>query len=167
MPGMIIFPPEYPIIYGPLIFLAGPIQGSPNWQDNAIAWFHHQTPSVHIACPRKEYLNDSFVYEAQVDWETYYLRYESRNGVLLFWLACEVEHNCARAYAQTSRFELGEWKARHEYEGTKIVVGIEEGFSNARYIRRRITQDCPSIPLFDTLETTCYAAKDAVAKSIP
>ena len=76
----------------------------------------------------------------------------------MFWLAKEFEHNCKRAYAQTTRFELAEWKMRHEYEGAKLVVGVEEGFTGAKYIKRRFPQDCPEVPLCSTLEETCREA---------
>jgi len=73
-------------------------------------------------------------------------------------LANETTHSCERAYAQTTRFELAEWKVRHERDGVKLVVGIDENFSNARYTRRRFSQACPNVPLTDTLEETCAAA---------
>jgi len=98
------------------------------------------------------------MYAEQVDWETHYLRRAGKDGVVFFWLAKEFKHQCDRAYAQTSRFELGEWKVRHERDGAKLVVGIEEGFTNARYIRRRLMQDCPDVGVCGTLETTCLQA---------
>jgi hypothetical protein len=106
--------------------------------------------------------NAEFVYDKQVDWETHYLTQAGRSGAILFWLAREMHHRCDRAYAQTSRFELGEWKARHERDNVRIVVGIEEGFSNARYIRRRFTQDCPRVTICQTLAETCQASVEAI-----
>ncbi len=93
-----------------------------------------------------------------VDWETFHLRNAGWNGVVLFWLAKEFEHDCKRAYAQTSRFELGEWKVIHERDGSNLVVGIEEGFTGDRYIKRRLPQDCPEVPILSTLEETCEKA---------
>jgi len=69
-----------------------------------------------------------------------------------------VEETPGRAYAQTSRFELGEWKARYERSGIKLAIGIEKGFGNERYIRRRLGQDCPDLPVFSSLNETCSAA---------
>jgi hypothetical protein len=37
MPGALILPPQYVTVEGPLVFLAGPIQGAPDWQREAIA----------------------------------------------------------------------------------------------------------------------------------
>jgi hypothetical protein len=156
--GKLILPPEIVEIDAPLIFLAGPIQGAKNWQEEAIKLIWDKNSEINIVSPRREYLDKEFVYEKQVDWETHYLREASKNGIILFWLAKEAEHNCKRAYAQTSRFELAEWKVRHERDGAKLVVGIEEGFTGARYIRRRFLQDCPNIPILDFLEQVCNVA---------
>jgi len=73
----------------------------------------------------------------------------------MFWLAKESRHFCERAYAQTTRFELGEWMVRHQYEDAKLVVGIESGFTNEFYLKHRIGKDCPRIPICSTLQETC------------
>ena len=107
MEGIVIEPPNYPEISGPLVFLAGPIQGA-LWQPEAITLIQKAAPKLHIASPRRNYLPGEFVYEAQVDWETNFLRKASKIGAILFWLAKEAYHQCDRCYAQTTRFELGE-----------------------------------------------------------
>jgi hypothetical protein len=157
MSGELILPPEYVTAEGPLVFLAGPIQGAPDWQHQAIRLLREAAPGLHLACPRREYLPGEFDYRAQVDWETHYLQRAARDGVILFWLAKEAEHFCDRAYGQTSRFELAEWKVRHECEGVKLVVGIEEGFTGGRYIRLRLGQDCPDVPIVGALDAACRA----------
>lgn len=158
----IIFPPQYTNIDAPLIFLAWPIQGAYDWQSKAIEIITNKAPELYIASPRRnlraEYSKGDFtaeMYNEQVDWETFHLRKAGENGVVLFWLAKEFEHRCNRAYAQTTRFELAEWKMRHERDKAKIAIGIEEGFTNAKYIRRRFSQDCPEIVIRSTLEETC------------
>jgi hypothetical protein len=169
--GIVFDAPEIVEVIGPLIFLAGPIQGAPPWHDEAISILHEIDESVSIAspCRRKTKLDRSSfsgpskeftseMYNEQVDWETRYLNQAAKNGVIIFWLAKEERHICARAYAQTSRFELGEWKERSRWTKAKLVVGVEKGFTNERYIRRRLAQDCPDIKIADTLEDTCMAA---------
>lgn len=158
MKGKIILPPNYVEISGPLIFLAGPIQGAKDWQAEAVKIINSNAPEINVASPRVEYKPGEGVYEKQVDWETYHLRLAAKSGAIMFWLAKEFEHRHDRAYAQTSRFELGEWKVRHECDGVKLVVGIEEGFTNARYIKRRLSQDCPDVKVFDSLKETCLEA---------
>jgi len=162
MPGVLILPPHFVEVEGPLVFLAGPIQGAAAWQRQAIRWLQEAAPELHLASPRQDYLPGTFDYEAQVDWESHYLRRAGRDGAILFWLARETEHRCDRAYSQTTRFELAEWKVRHERDGVRVVVGIEEGFSGARYIRRRLGQDCPGIPVVGSLEAVCRAVVSAV-----
>ncbi|MGV8087399.1 MAG: nucleoside 2-deoxyribosyltransferase domain-containing protein [Candidatus Woesearchaeota archaeon] len=156
----ILIPPNYITLESkPLIFLAGPIQGTTDWQSIAVNYLIEKAPTVYVASPRRtikfEGEFSAQMYAEQVDWETHHLRHAGKFGVILFWLAKESEHNPNRAYAQTTRFELAEWKMKHEYENVKIVIGIEEGFSGAKYIRRRLSQDCPNIKIFSTLKETC------------
>lgn len=158
MGGLLLTPTDYPPVVGPLAFLAGPIRGAPDWQAVAAGLLHTARPDLHVASPRRVCLPGTFDYAAQVDWETHHLRRAAADGVILFWLTREAEHRCDRAYAQTTRFELAEWKVRHERDGVRLVVGIEDGFSGARYVRRRLGRDCPGVPLCGSLEEACRAA---------
>lgn len=162
---LLLQPPEIVETDGPVIFLAGPIQGAPDWQSETASIIHSIDSSIVIASPRRDYLEGTFVYEKQVDWETHFLRKAGRLGVIGFWLAAQTEEIPGRAYAQTSRFELAEWKMHHEYKGIKLTVGIEEGFGNARYIRRRFKQDCPDIKIADSLSEMCQNAVDLVHRA--
>jgi hypothetical protein len=156
--GLVLYPTMMTPINGPLVFLAGPIQGAPHWQEDAIRWFTENAPAVSVASPRRLDRSRDFDYTAQVDWETHHLRRAATHGVILFWLAREVESTPGRAYVQTTRFELAEWKVRHERDGARLVIGIEEGFSGARYIRHRFGQDCPSVPILASLSEACAQA---------
>lgn len=155
---MLLVPPRFEAVTGPLVFLAGPIQGAPDWQAEAIAWFAAEAPALTVASPRRECLPGEFDYAAQVNWETHHLRRAAHCGVILFWLARESVVVPGRSYAQTTRFELAEWKVRHERDGAQLVIGIEEGFSGARYVRHRFAQDCPRVPLVATLAEACRLA---------
>ncbi|HUD07388.1 MAG TPA: hypothetical protein VMR34_05885 [Candidatus Saccharimonadales bacterium] len=175
-------PPDLVEVQGPLIFLAGPIQDAPDWQETAKTHIHELDPAIAVASPRKIYTKGAFVYEKQVDWETHSLRRAGEEGVIAFWLAAQEQKRLSiharlgamatllikgtlplpRAYAQTSRFELGEWKKNHEYEWTHLTIGIEEGFGNARYIRRRFSQGCPDVKIADSLSEMCQNAVDLV-----
>lgn len=153
--GVVLYPAVITPVDGPLVFLAGPIQGAPDWQQLAIEWFRKHSPNISVASPRRVDRTKPFHYESQVDWETHYLRYAAQHGVIMFWLPCEVVPIPGRAYAQTSRFEIAEWKVRHERDGIKLIVGIEAGFSGERYIRHRFGQDCPNVPITSSLMETC------------
>ena len=158
MSAKILQPPLYEEIEGPVIFLAGPIQGASDWQKEAIRILHSFNPNICIANPRREYLDGMFVYEKQVDWETHYLNRAAKNGVILFWLAKEFAHACDRAYAQTTRFEIAEWKAKYEQSKFSLVIGIEEGFTGGRYVKHRVGKDCPEVKILNNLEETCRTA---------
>ena len=219
MIGKILHPPEYEVLKGPLIFLAGPIQGAYEWQSSAIQYIQAKCPKINIANPRRpleseedDSISNSPIiqgysqsspfgratmvemivplefwlgegnshedltagkttssgdfsdekFNEQADWETFHLRRASTEGCILFWLAKEYEPICDRAYAQTTRFELAEWKMRHERDGAKLIVGIEKGFTGARYIKRRLSQDCPEVKICSSLEQTCKEAIKAV-----
>ena len=146
---------------GPLIFLAGPTW-TVDWQREAIDLLGRIAPDVHVASPRRpidpQADFDPGAYAAQVDWESEHLQRAARRGAVLFWLAAERNHRCDRAYAQTTRFELAEWKERHRIDGAPLALGIEPGFTGARYIRRRFAQDCPAVTIRDDLESTCRDA---------
>ncbi len=162
MNNLIVAPNYIDLKDKPIIFLAGPIQGTFDWQSIAASYLSKKILSGYIASPRRsikfqgEFKTD--MYNKQVDWETHHLRHAGSYGVILFWLAKESEHDCKRAYAQTTRFELAEWKVLHKYNNAKIVIGIEEGFTGAKYIRRRFNQDCPDVVVCSTLEETCNQA---------
>ena len=105
-----------------VVFLAGPIQGAKKWQEEAINIIKSEVPDCVIANPRREYINDEFDYNKQVEWETKYLNKASENGVIMFWLAKESIHFCNRSYAQTTRFELAEWKTKYQYDKKINIV---------------------------------------------
>lgn len=153
----VFVPPEYVSSEQNLIFLAGPIQGTSDWQSDAIKILTALKPNVCIASPRRKKF-ENVSYDEQVEWETENLRKAGKNGVIMFWLASESEQIPGRSYAQTTRAELFEWKVRHERDGAKIILGIEEGFSGSRYIRKRFNQDCPEVLILDSLVLTCKKA---------
>lgn len=143
------------------IFLAGPIQGVTPWQDKAIAMLDTNSSDYKIANPRRSDKTWEFQFDIQVDWETHHLNTSSENGVILFFLAKETEHDCNRSYAQTTRFELGEWvRAHRDGYCPNLVIGFEEGFTGARYIKRRLATDprLRTIVAVDGLGKACAMA---------
>lgn len=162
---MVIVVPEFKPVVGRLVFLAGPIQGAEDWQNKAIKLLLSGYPLLNIATPRGNYKDLNFDYDLQVDWESYYLKLASTTGGIIFWLAKENIHYCDRSYAQTTRFELAEWLTKYminkrvrpfvAIDKINLFVGIEEGFTGAKYIRRRMSQECPEITIHDTLESLC------------
>jgi hypothetical protein len=177
---MRVFRPPFQLVTNdrdPVIFLAGPIQGAPDWQSEAIAYVAESASDV-VVCDWHGH------YETQVDWELLHLEAAARTGVIMFWLARQEEPKTEpgswemirpwkppRAYAQTSRLELGEWvgrwhQGRDEYGRELVqrpVVGIEPGFTNERYIRQRLDR-LGFGEVHSDLERTTWAALDAVVR---
>lgn len=152
----IIFAPDYKQFEGQLIFLAGPIQGTEDWQGKAIELISKENPKMNIASPRGDYSNRQFDYNTQVDWETYHLNLAAKKGTIFFWLAKEKEHISNRAFAQTTRFEIGEWTTKYgQDKNIKLLIGIELGFSGQKYLLRRIGQNYPEIKIYSALEEMC------------
>lgn len=149
---MIVFQPPFGLLGKgkPVIFLAGPIQGAPDWHSEAIRYF--EPYEIMVASPKRENWVGAG-YAEQVDWETKYLLHAAQTGAIMFWLAKEQTHHPERAYAQTTRFELAEWLFRDDQA---VVIGIEPGFSGERYIRHRLK--AYEIEPYATLEKTCDAA---------
>ncbi|MCX7666152.1 MAG: nucleoside 2-deoxyribosyltransferase domain-containing protein [Gemmataceae bacterium] len=87
MAGQLVIPPAYLDLDGPLIFLAGPIQGTSDWQSAAIQIIRQLAPEIHIANPRRELVNEKFDSDAQIEWDTHYLRRAAQEGAIYFgWL---------------------------------------------------------------------------------
>jgi hypothetical protein len=162
--GIVLIPPAYRRFTAPTIFLAGPIQGARDWQHDAIGMIHGEDENLVIANPRRGAKGEFTpgMYDEQVDWETHYLRQAAAHGTIMFWMAKEHEHLCRRAYAQTTRFEFSEWATWYKLVGKQLgkilAVGIEDGYTGAKYIRRRMSQDCPALPIHDSLQATCRYA---------
>jgi len=140
----------------PIIFLAGPIQGTDDWQKQAVQYFKTRLPNnsnainhLIIANPRCPTWHHHF--SEQVDWESHYLNLAAQQGVIIFWLAKETTHMCERAYAQTTRFELAEWVTKNP---SAVVLGIEDGFPGAKYIRHRLN----TLNIYANLTEVCDAA---------
>ncbi len=163
MTALLFQPIAYPttVLDGPLIFLAGPIVGTWDWQAKAIDTLHTIAPDVHVASPRTHPFHGD--HDAQVAWETFFLRRAAQDGAILFWLARERSHRCDRAYAQTTRFEIGEWAAKSV--SGNMVVGIEANFSGEAYIKHRLAKNYPHVPICRTLKQTVAAAAELAQRT--
>ena len=161
--GVYLRPPWRLDLVGPVVFLAGPIQGAPLWQPHAAEIIQSADPSVNVCSPRRDERNDrEFTdekYYDQVNWETEYLQRAGENGVVLFWLPCVESEVPGRSYAQTSRFELGNQQEKARRGDIKLVIGAEQDFPNRRYIYYRTSSECPNAALCETLEETLAAVR--------
>jgi hypothetical protein len=163
-------PPEYAEIPDnqPVLFLAGPIQGAPFWQKEIIRYL--QTPDrtdevVHVTNPRRDGpLEGNFgeeKYLEQVTWEEFYLLRAAEFGGIIFWFAKKdpsQPYEPGRAYAQTTRIELGEALGWKRYKPSiNITIGIEPGYSGSeRYIRFKARQH--NLKVYSHIGDTCLDA---------
>lgn len=133
-----------------IIFLAGPIQGSSDWHEEFIEKLKNiKIDKNIIICSPKRFKKDhNFIYDEQVDWESFYLTLASKQGIIVFWLANEKEKIDGRSYAQTTRFEIGEWWAKGQsIKEFKIVVGAEKEFDGLKYITKKFIDHYPDFNL--------------------
>ena len=140
------------------IFLGGPIQGAPNWQ-NKISNDLKEYNNVIITNPRRKSLHEEkFDFNEQVEWETKYLNLAD---IIVFWLPKEEEIIEGRVYGQTTRFEIGEWIGKNS--GKKFVVGIDKDFPMKRYIKTRLENHF-NIKVQDTYEQVLNEIKNEIKK---
>lgn len=145
-----------------VIFLAGPIQGTdPNkiWQEELIKKIQNKIKNIKLnkniimASPRRLDKPEKFIYDEQVEWESHYLNKAGNNGIIVFWLAKEFEKIDGRSYAQTTRFEIGEWFAKGKnINNFKISIGIQNGFNGSKYIIHKFKKEYPDLEIQNNLE---------------
>ena len=157
----------------PIIFLAGPIQGTSNWRQSAIEIISSlsESPLV-IASPSKRLtFKENFItiipsqadFEHQRDWENHYLNQASHRGNILFWFPGETEHNCQKSYGAMTRVEIGEWITEYKYNpDINITIGTDGNFSEFKTIKRDITQKMPGVKICETLKETCQSALNTI-----
>ena len=119
----VITPPNFGPVDGPLVYLAGPIEGAPDWQSEALERLLSLDPSLNVANPRRPLAPGEELASEQIDWETGYLRRAEQHGAILFWMAAERDHVPWRAYAQVARAQLFECKARPRARGRAAGPG--------------------------------------------
>jgi hypothetical protein len=162
----------------PGIFLAGPIQGAPNWQKQFIKILKNefkaplsrrvinfirrqkQTPSLLVFNPRfsgeMEHSPDE-----QVLWEKRHLERARDFGAIIFWFAAKddsIPYEEGRTYAQTSRIELGRAFGWKDYNSSvNILIGVEPGYKGNENYFKTMTDEY-NLPIYRDLGSLCQAA---------
>lgn len=154
------------------LFLAGPIQGAPEWHEDFIEKIQKELKNVKInkniiiCCPKRLEKGKNFIYDEQVNWESYYLE-KSSKGIIVFWLAKEKEKIEGRSYAQTTRFELGEWWSKGQtIKDFKIVVGVQNGFEGVKYINKKFTDVYPKFKLNTNIDDMINEIVDKIKEKL-
>lgn len=168
MPRHVITAPQADLVDaldGPVIYLAGPIQGAANWQADAIAVLGDIAPDIHVASPRATTFAGGI--ERHLAWEQLFTERAARDGVILFWCARETVHRCNRSYAAQMRFDLGEWTVKSSVGLARLVVGIERGFTGGPYLQRRYALSYPHVPVCRVLRQACAVAVELARREVP
>ncbi len=165
----LIIPNTYvQIMDAPLIFLAGPIRGAPNWQDEAVTILNSQRRELYIASPRRGIRGSiaNYIMQGEEDyfprqrtWEKHYLNIAARRGTIMFWLPGEEEHRCEKVYGAMTRLELGQCMTEYRHDNSfKFCVGSDGKFPELDTIAYDLSLDAPDKVIFGTLEETCAEA---------
>lgn len=111
------------------IFLAGPIEGAPEWQVELASEFKNK--EVTFYNPRRSSAsNVAFDYEQQVAWEAKYL---DRADLVIFNIPPEIEHIEGRHYAQTTMIELSEMIAK----GKPVIINMYQEYPLREYLFKK------------------------------
>ena len=133
----------------PLVFLAGPVQGAPDWQARFAATILRERPKSIVVSPRpKTAIDANFDADEQVAWEITHRARAREFGVTAIWFAAQdfsIPYPAGRPYAQTSRIELGEtigWLRAHP--NLAFTVGFDPQYTNngggsESYIRKLLS----------------------------
>ncbi len=167
--GKVIIPKTYVReIEDPLVFLAGPIIGAPNWQDEAIEILFSMEPDLVIATPRRGIRDriapyvvngDENYFPRQRAWERHYLDIASKTGAILFWLPGQAEYNPNKVYGATTRLELGQWMTNYRYDNSvRFCIGTDGNFPEVDIILYDLKLDAPDKKVFPSLKETCAEA---------
>jgi len=157
----------------PFFFLAGPVLGGDDWQQECFLQLKNRLDQFKVAIPIRyhgghpllKYVmkGDDKEFDRQLPWERRYLEIAARSGCILFWLPRESLVNPrsdGKPYATETRGELGEWRGRLMYRrNLRIVVGGEEGFPGLKNIQRNFSYALDTdFPIYSTLGETIIAA---------
>lgn len=151
----------------PVVFLAGPVQGAPDWQARFAHHLLEKCPDIIVASPRRTPEDQArFDADEQVMWEIRHRIRARESGVTIFWFAArdlsDTNYPEGRAYAQTTRMELGEtlgW--RNAMKTLNIVVGFDpaygvNGGGSEGYIRKLMHHY--DLPVYDSEDNVLAAA---------
>ena len=176
--GKLIIPKSYVSeLNVPLIFLAGPIKGAPDWQNDAINILFSQESNLAIASPKKDIGNhllkyiaagDNDYFQRQRAWERHYLDIAAKTGAILFWLPGEKEHNCHKVYGAMTRLELGQWMTNYKHnQSVRLCLGTDGKFPEMKTISYDLSLDAPNLSINMSLEETCRDALSLAYQNLP
>lgn len=140
----------------PLVFLAGPIQGAQDWQSDVASRLLNVREDIIVASPRNP--GERLPYDEQADWEKQHILRSRNLGAIAFWFAekdAELPYEPGRAYAQTTRIELGRAIGWLDFIQFPVIVGIDENYEgsgggSSKYFRNICAEK--GLPIHNTLD---------------
>jgi hypothetical protein len=168
--------PLSPTRESPLLFLAGPIRGSGDWQADMAETILELEPSVLIACPSRwegehrlaAHFHQPFSQadNRQLVWERHYLKQAGLDtgvpGCIIFWLGLESTtnpHPGPEPYAMDTRREIGKFTAFAEMMPVRLVVGGNRGFHGLDVILFELSEAFGRpCPFYETMEAVAENA---------
>jgi hypothetical protein len=148
--GEYVEAPRYYTGDRPALFLAGGITDCPEWQAEAREIL--AADDVVVLNPRRANfpIGDPSAAAGQVDWEFRHLR---RADVVLFWFAA------GPSVQPIALYELG----AHAASGKPIAVGADPAYLRRTDVLLQLGHVRPGVVVWDSLETTCRAARNLLA----
>ncbi|MBU1039276.1 hypothetical protein KKC17_03600 [Patescibacteria group bacterium] len=156
-----------------VVYLAGPVKHAPDWHSRAIKIIHDIDPEVIIISPKKLVLSGFHMTEwyKECAWIKYHMDLTGgyAKGVIMFWcppMECQERPNYNGSYAQSTRYEVGKWFTRlnenpQEWPG-KVIMGMEHGFSGARYVDFDLKADYGVEIFWGDLQEFCYKTLEII-----
>lgn len=120
----------------PLVFLEGPVQGAPDWQNEVATRLLALRDDIAVASPRRTPEDQArFNSREQVAWEHASIRRARQFGALgIWWAAQDLDDHtypAGRAYAQTTRFEAGDAIAENRnHPSLPLIIGYDPRYSS-------------------------------------
>jgi len=119
----------------PMVFLAGPIQGAPDWQTPTA----HKLLAAHdrllVASPRRVEMDKEFNKREQVFWELDHIWTATQLGGVAFWFAAKDEslaYEEGRMFAQTSRCETWAASVVHKFDPlARSWIGFDPNYESS------------------------------------
>ena len=112
--------------------------------------------------------SNDFNYSEQVAWESFYLKRASEYGAIIFWLPLAKEQQKGRSYAQTTRFEIGEWWGKKQQNNKiNIIVGGNKSFDGLRYIEHKFNEIDEDFKIKNKLDDIVEEIFKKIIKQVP
>ena len=144
------------------VFLAGPVQGTHDWQAEFGDYLAAASDAILPMSPRgsdEVYAAPDFSVIEQIRWEKRHIRIARDMGHLSVWFAPEEYPIPGRAFAQTSRIELGRFVGWRDLDRSiRLSVGIDPDYHGGN--RAYIEELCAELGI------PCHASSEALLDEI-